>query len=59
VSWNSSDRNGSRPNTYAVNIQIEALDRAEFFKMMYCRILKDNKVNVRSAQVKLIPVCPH
>jgi GTP pyrophosphokinase len=57
VSWNSSDRNGSRPNTYAVNIQIEALDRVGVLNDVLSH-LKDNKVNVRSAQVKTYPGLP-
>ena len=57
VSWNSTDRNGSRPNTYAVNIQIEALDRVGVFNDVLSH-LKDNKVNVRSAQVKTYPGSP-
>jgi GTP pyrophosphokinase len=57
VSWNSSDRNASRPNTYAVNIQIEALDRVGVLNDVLSH-LKDNKVNVRSAQVKTYPGLP-
>jgi GTP diphosphokinase / guanosine-3',5'-bis(diphosphate) 3'-diphosphatase len=57
VSWNSGDRNGSRPNTYAVNIQIEALDRVGVLNDVLSH-LKDNKVNVRSAQVKTYPGLP-
>lgn len=57
VSWNNGDRNGSRPNTYAVNIQIEALDRVGVLNDVLSH-LKDNKVNVRSAQVKTYPGLP-
>ncbi|MEG5059765.1 bifunctional (p)ppGpp synthetase/guanosine-3',5'-bis(diphosphate) 3'-pyrophosphohydrolase [Microcoleus sp. A2-C5] len=57
VSWNSSNRNESRPNTYPVNIQVEALDRVGVLNDVLSH-LKDNKVNVRSAQVKTYPGLP-
>ncbi|MEG4860107.1 bifunctional (p)ppGpp synthetase/guanosine-3',5'-bis(diphosphate) 3'-pyrophosphohydrolase [Microcoleus sp. K1-B6] len=57
VSWNSSNRNESRPNTYPVNIQIEALDRVGVLNDVLSH-LKDNQVNVRSAQVKTYPGLP-
>ncbi len=57
VSWNAGARTASRPNTYPVNIQIEALDRVGVLNDVLSH-LKDNKVNVRSAQVKTYPGFP-
>ncbi|MGL5060694.1 MAG: RelA/SpoT family protein [Microcoleus sp.] len=57
VSWNAGDRTASRPATYPVNIQIEALDRVGVLNDVLSH-LKDNKVNVRSAQVKTYPGLP-
>ncbi|OCR00849.1 (p)ppGpp synthetase [Oscillatoriales cyanobacterium USR001] len=57
VSWNAPDRNGGRPNTYPVNIQIEVLDRVGVLNDVLSH-LKDNHVNVRSASVKTYPGLP-
>jgi GTP diphosphokinase / guanosine-3',5'-bis(diphosphate) 3'-diphosphatase len=57
VSWNVADRNGGRPNTYPVNIQIEVLDRVGVLNDVLSH-LKDNHVNVRSASVKTYPGLP-
>jgi GTP pyrophosphokinase len=57
VSWNAADRNGGRPNTYPVNIQIEVLDRVGVLNDVLSH-LKDNHVNVGSASVKTYPGLP-
>jgi RelA/SpoT family (p)ppGpp synthetase len=49
--WNSGIENGGRPQTYPVNIQIEALDRVGVLKDILSR-LSDQGINVRHAQVK-------
>ncbi len=51
VNWNSPSLDGGRPETYPVNIQIEALDRVGVLKDILSR-LSDNNINVRKAQVK-------
>ena len=51
VSWNSTDTRRSRPQTYPVNIQIEAIDRVGVLKDILSR-LSDHSINVRNAQVK-------
>jgi GTP pyrophosphokinase len=54
VSWNPIEANGNRVQTYPVEIQIEVIDRVGVLKDILSR-LTDNNVNVRSAQVKMIP----
>jgi RelA/SpoT family (p)ppGpp synthetase len=51
VKWNSTMETSSRPHTYPVNIQIEALDRVGVLKDILSR-LSDQGINVRHAQVK-------
>jgi GTP diphosphokinase / guanosine-3',5'-bis(diphosphate) 3'-diphosphatase len=51
VSWNSVAETSSRPQTYPVNVQIEALDRVGVLKDILSR-LSDQGINVRHAQVK-------
>ena len=51
VSWNPTHTNSTRPQTYPVNIQIEALDRVGVLKDILSR-LSDHNINVRNAQVK-------
>ncbi|KAB8316519.1 bifunctional (p)ppGpp synthetase/guanosine-3',5'-bis(diphosphate) 3'-pyrophosphohydrolase [Tolypothrix campylonemoides VB511288] len=51
VHWNSASEPQSRPQTYPVNIQIEALDRVGVLKDILSR-LSDQGINVRYAQVK-------
>ena len=51
VSWNQAVENTSRPQTYPVNVQIEALDRVGVFKDILSR-LSDQSINVRHASVK-------
>jgi GTP diphosphokinase / guanosine-3',5'-bis(diphosphate) 3'-diphosphatase len=51
VSWNGAAEHSSRPHTYPVNIQIEALDRVGVLKDILSR-LSDQGINVRYAQVK-------
>ncbi|MBD2598330.1 bifunctional (p)ppGpp synthetase/guanosine-3',5'-bis(diphosphate) 3'-pyrophosphohydrolase [Nostoc spongiaeforme FACHB-130] len=51
VKWNSAVENSSRPHTYPVSIQIEALDRVGVLKDILSR-LSDQGINVRHAQVK-------
>ncbi len=57
VSWNAPSQSGGRPQTYPVNIQIEVLDRVGVLNDVLSH-LKDNNVNVRSAQVKTYPGLP-
>lgn len=54
VSWNPTDREHSRPQTYPVDIQIEVIDRVGVLKDILSR-LTDNNINVRNAQVKTFP----
>jgi GTP diphosphokinase / guanosine-3',5'-bis(diphosphate) 3'-diphosphatase len=51
VHWNPAGEPQSRPQTYPVNIQIEALDRVGVLKDILSR-LSDQGINVRHAQVK-------
>jgi len=51
VTWNPAAETRSRPQTYPVNIQIEALDRVGVLKDILSR-LSDQGINVRHAQVK-------
>jgi GTP pyrophosphokinase len=53
VSWNDPD-GSSRPQTYAVELQIEVIDRVGVLKDILSR-LSDSNINVRSAQVKTYP----
>ncbi len=57
VSWNSQTESSFRPQTYPVNIQIEALDRVGVLNDILSR-LKDDSINVSSAQVKTYPGFP-
>lgn len=50
VSWNPIDGNG-RPQTYPVDVQIEAIDRVGVLKDILSR-LSDQNINVRTAGVK-------
>lgn len=56
VNWNPIDEDG-RPQTYPVEVQIEAIDRVGVLNDILSR-LKDNNINVRSAQVKTYPGFP-
>lgn len=51
VSWNPSHSQSSRPQTYPINVQIEAIDRVGVLKDILSR-LSDHSINVRNAQVK-------
>ncbi|NEP12489.1 MAG: bifunctional (p)ppGpp synthetase/guanosine-3',5'-bis(diphosphate) 3'-pyrophosphohydrolase [Symploca sp. SIO2C1] len=51
VSWNSTDTDNGRPQTYPVTLQIEVLDRVGVFKDILSR-LSDQHINVCHAQVK-------
>ncbi|MBV8882861.1 MAG: bifunctional (p)ppGpp synthetase/guanosine-3',5'-bis(diphosphate) 3'-pyrophosphohydrolase, partial [Chroococcidiopsidaceae cyanobacterium CP_BM_RX_35] len=52
VRWNSTVSNRvARPQTYPVNIQIEAIDRVGVLKDILSR-LSDHSINVRNANVK-------
>jgi GTP pyrophosphokinase len=51
VSWNPTDNDRLRPQTYPVNIQLEVIDRVGVFKDILSR-LSDQNINVRNAQVK-------
>ena len=51
VSWNLTSENRGCPQTYPVNIQIEAMDRVGVLKDILSR-LSDQGINVRHAQVK-------
>ncbi len=51
VSWNPTDSESRRPQTYPINIQIEAIDRVGVLKDILSR-LSDYSINVRNAQVK-------
>lgn len=58
LSWNPNYQNtGGRPRTYPVNVQIEVLDRVGVLNDILSR-LKDNNINVCSAQVKTFPDAP-
>ena len=51
VSWNSKHSPRNRPQTYPIDIQIEAIDRVGVLKDILSR-LSDHSINVRNAQVK-------
>lgn len=51
VRWNTSVETNGRPNTYPVNVQIEAMDRVGVLKDVLSRV-SDQGINVRTAQVK-------
>ncbi|MDY6900948.1 MAG: bifunctional (p)ppGpp synthetase/guanosine-3',5'-bis(diphosphate) 3'-pyrophosphohydrolase [Cyanobacteriota bacterium] len=51
VSWNNSEESKRRPQSYSVNVQIEALDRVGVFKDILSR-LSDQRINVSHANVK-------
>jgi GTP pyrophosphokinase len=51
VNWNPSSEDEARPQTYPIDISIEVIDRVGVLNDILSR-LKDNHVNVRSAQVK-------
>ena len=51
VSWNATESNSSRPQTYTIQVQIEAIDRVGVLKDILLR-LSDQGINVRNAQVK-------
>ena len=50
VHWNSAENN-RRPNTYPIDLQIEAIDRVGVFKDILSR-LSDQVINVRNAGVQ-------
>jgi GTP pyrophosphokinase len=50
INWNPTEGNG-RPNTYPIDIQIEAIDRVGVLKDILSR-LSDQNINVRNAGVK-------
>ena len=54
VSWNMTDQDHGRPQTYPVDIQIQVIDRVGVLKDILSR-LTDNNINVRNAQVKTYP----
>ncbi|MBF2062929.1 MAG: bifunctional (p)ppGpp synthetase/guanosine-3',5'-bis(diphosphate) 3'-pyrophosphohydrolase [Calothrix sp. C42_A2020_038] len=51
VTWNSNVEQNGRPQTYSVNVQIEALDRVGVLKDILSK-LTDQCINVRHASVK-------
>jgi guanosine-3',5'-bis(diphosphate) 3'-pyrophosphohydrolase len=51
VKWNEAAEKSSRPETYPVKVQIEALDRVGVLKDILSR-LSDQGINVRHASVK-------
>ncbi|NEO56653.1 MAG: bifunctional (p)ppGpp synthetase/guanosine-3',5'-bis(diphosphate) 3'-pyrophosphohydrolase [Okeania sp. SIO3B5] len=57
VSWNYTNENQGRPQTYPVNICIEVMDRVGVLKDILSRLM-DNNVNVKNAQVKTSPGHP-
>ncbi len=54
VSWNPTDQQNGRPQTYPIDIQIEVIDRVGVLKDILTR-LTDNDINVRNAQVRTYP----
>ncbi|HEY9809312.1 MAG TPA: bifunctional (p)ppGpp synthetase/guanosine-3',5'-bis(diphosphate) 3'-pyrophosphohydrolase [Halomicronema sp.] len=56
VSWNTASET-QRPQTYPIDVQIEALDRVGVLNDILSR-LKDDNINVRSAMVKTYPGLP-
>lgn len=57
TSWNPTDSQRMRPQTYPINVQIEAIDRVGVLKDILSR-LTDQQINVRNAQVKTAPGQP-
>ncbi len=53
VSWNPVNSNKGRPQTYPLNVQIEAIDRVGVLKDVLSR-LSDRSINVRNANVKTV-----
>ncbi|PAX52273.1 RelA/SpoT family protein [Brunnivagina elsteri] len=51
VRWNGAIEQNGRPQTYSINVQIEALDRVGVLKDILSR-LSDQCINVRHASVK-------
>jgi GTP pyrophosphokinase len=51
VSWNATGSQRMRPQTYPINVQIEAIDRVGVLKDILSR-LSDQGINVHNAQVK-------
>jgi len=51
VSWNPIDTHKGRPQTYPIDVQIEAIDRVGVLKDILSR-LSDQSINVRNANVK-------
>jgi len=51
VNWNPTSEDEARPQTYPIDISIEVIDRVGVLNDILSR-LKDNHVNVRSANVK-------
>ncbi len=51
VSWNPIDSSKGRPQTYPIDVQIEAIDRVGVLKDILSR-LSDQSINVRNANVK-------
>ena len=51
VSWNSNNNDKTRPHTYPVDIQIEAIDRVGMLRDILAR-LGDENINILSAGVK-------
>jgi GTP diphosphokinase / guanosine-3',5'-bis(diphosphate) 3'-diphosphatase len=51
IRWNGAIEQNSRPQTYSINVQIEALDRVGVLKDILSR-LSDQCINVRHASVK-------
>jgi guanosine-3',5'-bis(diphosphate) 3'-pyrophosphohydrolase len=51
VSWNPTDSENGRPQTYPVKLQMEVIDRVGVFKDILTR-LSDQNINVRNAQVR-------
>jgi GTP pyrophosphokinase len=51
VSWNPTDIENGRPQTYPVKLQMEVIDRVGVFKDILTR-LSDQNINVRNAQVR-------
>ncbi|MBE9079123.1 bifunctional (p)ppGpp synthetase/guanosine-3',5'-bis(diphosphate) 3'-pyrophosphohydrolase [Romeria aff. gracilis LEGE 07310] len=54
VSWNSTEFNTGRPNTYPVQVKIEVIDRVGVLKDILSH-LSDLKINVHKAGVKTFP----
>ncbi|NEP18228.1 MAG: bifunctional (p)ppGpp synthetase/guanosine-3',5'-bis(diphosphate) 3'-pyrophosphohydrolase [Leptolyngbya sp. SIO4C1] len=54
VSWNSTEFNTGRPNTYPVQVKLEVIDRVGVLKDILSH-LSDMKINVHKAAVKTFP----